>query len=849
MRAAAQAPARAPVHAASVPPSLPAPRVPAADWARATAKDGRPYWYSLSTGETSWEDPSSAAPQAAAAPPAKEHISPWRETRAEDGRVYYYNTETKKTQWERPADMPGVTAAKEKADEKGEEPQPLPEGWAQNSAADGRVYYYHAATRETRWDRPTVSAEVSRKRTASEITPVSTPTVDDWREHTAPDGRTYYYNAKTRETSWTKPAGHGASGERKRPRVDRQPVTDLREAIARSRERKDGKSKAEKKGDHVTRRPRSQEGKTLTDHQAETYFLNRAKIRKQSSGGKEDTDGGKAPELMQLETYEQRENVFFEFLRERGINEKSTWLETMSRCAGDPRYTVIEQYGFRKHAWLKWTQKCAKQARRQSILKTRAKSEALLTLMEEVFAKEPIATVKLEHCDPEKVRVFELDERFRAVDERQRSSLVKSFFGIRARSGERERARRRKECIVRMRTALDKRVDPTLLPPTREVKKQTDGDKPSEASAIKDASNGDISADGQSRKEVQVFFNDRTPYRELDKFLNSIPGSETVSSSDKADITRDWRRAVERWAHEKRVREREARRALQKERRAKFRSGVERMILDGRIPIAARWKEVADQIARESFAVPEDELDARPPDLYADAQSLFEERVDRHHENFKRLIRDAKIDIQDATTVEDLQKVPSLDKLIESLDRPVVDALLADRQRKESKKRQKELRVATADFEDFLQKNEISADSTFEIAAEVWKNRTAFKYLHSVAGEDAVRKIFNEFMERRRAREEKAREHQIRLKRKFEDQNAGPKFDHEALAALERAKRIRLPSGPAPAVPIPFRATPMKEESGWEAALSSNPMTAEEKLAAKEKRKRELLQGLGPHDS
>jgi hypothetical protein len=30
--------------------------------------------------------------------------------------------------------------------------------------------------------------------------------MDDWREAKAPDGRTYYYNAVTKDTSWTKPA-------------------------------------------------------------------------------------------------------------------------------------------------------------------------------------------------------------------------------------------------------------------------------------------------------------------------------------------------------------------------------------------------------------------------------------------------------------------------------------------------------------------------------------------------------------------------------------------------------------------------------------------------------------------
>lgn len=727
---------------------------------------------------------------------------------------------------------------------------PLPDGWAQNTAADGRVYYYHAATRETRWDRPVATvavAEPQKKRPAAEIAPsVPAQLADDWKEHTAPDGKTYYYNTRTRETSWILPGREGDTPDRKRVRVEVKPVNDLRQAIARSREQKAAEKGRPEKGERVVRRPRSQEGKTLTDHQAETYFLNRAKIRREAAGGDEGAERKDVPDSKQLQTDEQREKIFYELLRERGIGEKSPWLETMSRCADDPRYTVLQPYGARKHAWLKWTQKFARRERRRAIVATREKSEALFTLMEETFVNEPITTATLERCNPDAVRKFQADERYRSVNERTRSGLIKSFFGVRARKGERERTQKRKECLAKMRDALDEMVDPSIMPP-REAKKAKEGDKMDEDSDRKQEPNGHFATNRESEDNERKFLSDRTPFRELDRFLSTIPGSEAVVSNDRMEIIRDWRKVVERLVYEKRAREREARKALQKERRAKFRSGVEKMILEARIPITARWKEVAELIVKESFAVPEEELDARPSDLYADAQMLFEDRVQVHREEFKRLLRDENIEIQDNTTVESLQKADSLDKFIKGLDRPVVDALLADRQRKESKKRQKELRGAMADFEKLLHRSEISADSTFEKATELWKDRTAFKQLHAVAGTDSVRKVYDEYMQRKKARDEKAREHQNRLKRKFEDQPAPPAFDHEALAALERAKRIRLPGGPVQ--PMPFGAAPVEEESGWAAALSSKPMTEKEKLEAKERRKRELLEGLGSQGS
>ena len=58
----------------------------------------------------------------------------WKDAKAPDGRTYYFHTETKETTWTRPA---AALAAPAAAD------PPLPAGWKQAKAADGRTYYYY----------------------------------------------------------------------------------------------------------------------------------------------------------------------------------------------------------------------------------------------------------------------------------------------------------------------------------------------------------------------------------------------------------------------------------------------------------------------------------------------------------------------------------------------------------------------------------------------------------------------------------------------------------------------------------------------------------------------------------
>ncbi|VDN11155.1 unnamed protein product [Dibothriocephalus latus] len=95
--------------------------------------------------------------------------------------------------------------------------------WVESAASGGRVYYYNMQTRETRWDRPegvTVlrqgkaddeqAADKKGKPTSTESSLLGAsvqkpPEVAAWKEYQSADGKPYYHNAQTGETTWEKP--------------------------------------------------------------------------------------------------------------------------------------------------------------------------------------------------------------------------------------------------------------------------------------------------------------------------------------------------------------------------------------------------------------------------------------------------------------------------------------------------------------------------------------------------------------------------------------------------------------------------------------------------------------------
>lgn len=97
--------------------------------------------------------------------------------------------------------------------------------WVENTTAEGKSYYYSMRTRETRWDRPEGVTIVRQgemdgtiKNTASTAAPLlaaslneqpvaalMNPEVAAWTEYHNPEGKAYYHNINTCETTWDKP--------------------------------------------------------------------------------------------------------------------------------------------------------------------------------------------------------------------------------------------------------------------------------------------------------------------------------------------------------------------------------------------------------------------------------------------------------------------------------------------------------------------------------------------------------------------------------------------------------------------------------------------------------------------
>lgn len=263
------------------------------EWTEAITSSGEVYYCNSVTGETSWELPNgytapeeandisetaetplsdTAATDLVEEPPAKifaetdgvfmsttstEASSAW--SKVEDpisGQIYYYNSVSGETSWERPAnDKEGTVSDQIEASEAAPElTQPaaahveveplavdfdeplcendgagtdedgteiiediheLPDPWEEVVDDEGRTYYYNHETNETSWDPPSNLQVLEQEPDELAVDLNNDEVVNEeseWSEVVDPSsGKTYYYNVVTEETSWEPPVGSNST--------------------------------------------------------------------------------------------------------------------------------------------------------------------------------------------------------------------------------------------------------------------------------------------------------------------------------------------------------------------------------------------------------------------------------------------------------------------------------------------------------------------------------------------------------------------------------------------------------------------------------------------------------------
>ncbi|KAK4685027.1 pre-mRNA-processing factor 40, partial [Tremellales sp. Uapishka_1] len=212
---------------------------------------------------------------------------------------------------------------------------PVPTGkssWSEYKNAEGRVYWSHAVTKQSVWEKP------DELRTPFEKALLKT----NWKQYTSKD-RPYYVNSATKETKWDLPVELKQLKER----------IDAEEAFQAERERRREAGEAS-----PTPPPRSRS--STPDHLQASSNNALAHYAPTPSSTSLTTHSGlpsQAPKetiaipMGGFLTHDKAVEAFMFLLKREGIDESQTWDMTMRKIIMDPLYKALDTMSDKKKAY------------------------------------------------------------------------------------------------------------------------------------------------------------------------------------------------------------------------------------------------------------------------------------------------------------------------------------------------------------------------------------------------------------------------------------------------------------------------------------------------------------------
>mmetsp|Transcript_47930 Transcript_47930/g.111116 ORF Transcript_47930/g.111116 Transcript_47930/m.111116 type:complete len:561 (-) Transcript_47930:9-1691(-) len=257
------------------------------------------------------------------------------------------------------------------------------EAWTEHTHSDGRRYYYNRVTKQSSWDKPEClkSAE-ERLNTTS------------WKEYKTADGRDYYYNPLTKQSVWDMPM------ELKRLR-----------GLARDEESEEERQE-------------------------------------------------EAPEWA---TPEERRGAFRELLEEKGVRCTMKWEEALKLIQEDRRFNALNTAGERKQVFAEFvtqTKKREKEEEREK--RKRAKDDFIAALND-------WEELKVSSRYKEAAEAFCERDFFKLIEEEERDELFQDFMDEHEKKVREDRRKKRKEYVEKIKIIYSENDEITVLSRWRDV--------------------------------------------------------------------------------------------------------------------------------------------------------------------------------------------------------------------------------------------------------------------------------------------------------------------------------------------------------------------------------------------
>ncbi|GIY82053.1 hypothetical protein CEXT_237391 [Caerostris extrusa] len=314
--------------------------------------------------------------------------------------------------------------------------------WTEHKAPDGRTYFYNHVTKQSSWEKP------DELKTQSELLLSQCP----WKEYKSETGRTYYHNIQTKESRWTIPKELedlknlvSAKEEEKNSTKTSSPITtpNSNTAIA-------SPSKGNSAGTNspAVASPLSESSQNVANIQLPTTGAPENVGTPSDQGDTEDREEGTEEETdpnkpIVFKDKKEAIEAFKELLRDKNVPSNATWEQALKLIINDSRYGTLKKLNEKKQAFNAYKTQRSKEEKEEQRLRAKRNKEEL-----EVF---------LQNCDKmhsslryrKAQEIFGDLEVWRAVPDRDRKEVYDDVvFFVAKREKEEAKALRKRNMKV-----------------------------------------------------------------------------------------------------------------------------------------------------------------------------------------------------------------------------------------------------------------------------------------------------------------------------------------------------------------------------------------------------------------
>uniref|UniRef100_A0A672KCN9 Pre-mRNA-processing factor 40 homolog A n=1 Tax=Sinocyclocheilus grahami TaxID=75366 RepID=A0A672KCN9_SINGR len=565
--------------------------------------------------------------------------------------------------------------------------------WTEHKSLDGKTYYYNTDTKQSTWEKP------DELKSPAEQMLSKCP----WKEYKSDTGKPYYYNSQTKESRWTKPKElEDLEGQTvdvvapgTTPALTSQSESSVTVAAVAETEATMATVATEEQPSHVPA-PVAEVSSDVTVNSTEET---------------NDVSKEERPELVKKvykwNTKEEAKQAFKELLKEKGVSSNASWEQAMKLIINDPRYSALPKLSEKKQAFNAYKVQTEKEEKEEARIKYKESKETFQRFLEN--HEKMTSTTRYKKAE----QMFGDQEVWSCVPERDRQEIYEDVLFYLAKKEKEQAKQLRKRNWEALKNILDNMANVTY----------------------------------------------RTTWSEAQQYLLDNPTfaeDEELQNMDKEDALicfEEHIRALEKEEEEEKQKTLLRERRRQRKNRESFQKFLDELHDHGQLHSMSAWMEMYPTVSAD---IRFNNMLGQPGSTPLDLFKFYVEDLKARYHDEKRIIKDILKDkgllVEVNTGFEEFGSVISSDKRATTLDagniKLAFNSLLEKaeaREREREKEEARKMKRKEAAFKSMLKQATppLEPEATWEGVRERFLKEPAFE---DITLESERKRIFKDFM-------------------------------------------------------------------------------------------------------